>query len=71
MIQIVNMGPHNDPDLMGERHYELRINRDVIACFRHRRGDGLEVCLRKAADAVKATDNERIRCLLELAKTRS
>lgn len=52
MIAIVNKGPHDAPDPNGERDYELRINREVIATFKHRRGDGLAACLMRAAEAV-------------------
>jgi len=53
MIAIVNVGPHDDPNLLGERSYEVRINRSIIATFRHRRGDGLGACLLAAAKAVE------------------
>ena len=53
MIAIVNVGPYNDADPTGVRDYEVRINRDVVATFRHRRSDGLSVCLRHAAGAVE------------------
>lgn len=48
-IIIQNMGG----DMNGVCDYELRINRDVIATFRHDRRDGLEECLRVAAGAAK------------------
>jgi hypothetical protein len=51
MIAIVNVGPHDDPNPLGERNYELRINSDVIATFKHKRGDGLAKCLMLAAAA--------------------
>ena len=53
MIAIVNVGPHDDPDPTGWRNYEVRINREVIATFRHKREHGLAQCLRMAADAVE------------------
>ena len=43
MIAIVNMGPHDPKAPMGWRTYEARINRDVIARFRHKRSDGLGI----------------------------
>ncbi len=52
MIAIVNIGPFDD-DHAGVRDYEVRINSEVKGKFKHRRSDGLEVCLRKAADAVR------------------
>ena len=51
MIAIVNVGPHDDPDPTGYRNYEVRINHEVIATFRHRREHGLVRCLRLAAEA--------------------
>ena len=53
MIAIVNVGPHDDPNPLGERTYEVRINRGVITSFIHKRGDGLATCLMKAAKAVE------------------
>jgi len=52
MIAIVNVGLFDD-DHAGVRDYEVRINSEVKCRFKHRRSDGLEVCLRKAADAVR------------------
>lgn len=63
MIAVVNIGP-DDGDPGGWREYEVRINRDVYCTFRHQRSDGLEVCLRKAADAVA---DHRRGLLIELA----
>lgn len=37
----------------GLQSYEIRINETVIATFRHRREEGLAVCLERAAKAVK------------------
>ena len=48
-IIIQNMGG----DMGGVCEYELRINREVIAKFKHNRRDGLEVCLLEAASAAK------------------
>ena len=53
MIAIVNVGPHDDPDPTGWRTYEVRINHEVIAAFRHKREHGLARCLRMAAAAVE------------------
>ena len=52
MIAIVNVGPHDDPDAAGWRNYEVRINREVIATFKHKREHGLARCLKVAANAV-------------------
>jgi len=51
MISITNKGPFNDPDPEGWRDYEIKINNDIIATFRHIRSDGLFVCLEKASEA--------------------
>ena len=48
-VIIQNMG--GNP--LGVCKYQLRINREVIAEFEHSRSDGLEECLRAAADAAK------------------
>ena len=53
MIAIVNIGPHDDPDPTGWRNYEVRINHEVIATFKHKREHGLSQCLRMAAAAVE------------------
>ena len=53
VIAIVNKGPFDDPNPGGERNYEVRINNEVICHFKHKRSDGLEKCLLKAAEAVK------------------
>lgn len=53
MIAIVNIGGGDESNHLGERTYEVRINRDVIATFQHRRSDGLGICLQKAAKAVE------------------
>ena len=37
MLYIQNMGPHDDPDKLGERIYELRDNNGILATFRHQR----------------------------------
>ena len=49
----LSIGPHDDPDPTGWRNYEVRINCEVIATFRHRRDHGLARCLRMAAAAVE------------------
>ena len=53
MIAIVNVGPHDDQDPAGWRNYEVRINHEVIATFRHKREHGLARCLHTAAAAVE------------------
>jgi|GEM_PF-1328285 len=54
MISIVNIGPFDDPNPLGEREYEVRINGEVICTFKHTRMDGLAECLRRASKAVAA-----------------
>jgi hypothetical protein len=53
MIAIVNVGGGDESDPFGERTYEVRINREVITTFKHKRGDGLGICLLKASKAVE------------------
>jgi hypothetical protein len=52
-IAIVNVGPHDDADRMGERTYGVRINEQVITPLRHRRSDSLGRCLLAASKAVE------------------
>ena len=53
MIQIVNVGPFDDPNVLGMRDYEVRINGRFIAKFQHIRANGLGQCLFAAARAVE------------------
>jgi hypothetical protein len=50
MILIRNISPK--VRATGIHEYEIRINRDLIAKFKHKREEGLSVCLRKASEAV-------------------
>lgn len=68
MIAIVNVGPHDDQDPAGWRSYEVRINHEVIATFRHRRDHGLARCLRMAAAAVEDVRARSLAQLLALDK---
>lgn len=52
MIAIVNIGPHDAKNPLGERTYEVRINSQVITTFRHKRADGLSRCLFEVSKAV-------------------
>lgn len=52
MIAIINVEAL-DGDPLGECQYEVRINKEVRASFKHRRRAGLAACLRAAADAVE------------------
>jgi hypothetical protein len=50
---------HNDgsnPSTIGVHGYNIFINHKFIASFKHTREEGLATCLRKAADAVAATE---------------
>ena len=53
MIAVVNIGGGDPKDVMGIRNYEVRINREVITTFKHRRSDGLGKCLLEASKAVE------------------
>ena len=53
MIAIVNIGGGDESNPLGERAYEVRINREVIATFKHKRSDGLGACLLAASKAVE------------------
>ena len=51
MIAIVNVSTHNK--LTGYHDYEVRINKELITTFKHKKEDGLAECLSKATMAVK------------------
>jgi hypothetical protein len=53
MIAIVNIGGGDESNPLGERIYEVRINREVIATFKHKRSDGLGACLLAASKSVE------------------
>jgi|GEM_PF-3389161 len=57
MIAIINTSP--TPQVSGTCDYEVRINRQVITRFQHRREDGPAKCLRLAADAVDQARQQR------------
>lgn len=60
MIAIVNTGAIEK----GEYVYRLQINDELIALFTHRREDGLDVCLEKAAQAARnGRMNHIMKCL--------
>lgn len=53
MIRVVQIGKESD-DPSGVRLYEVGINNHpAIATFKHKRADGLAVCLAKASAAVE------------------
>jgi hypothetical protein len=64
VIAIVNQSrgvPDEKPHL-----YTIQINNQrPLASFTHLRSDGLEVCLRRAADAVRKADDARMLEMLE------
>lgn len=70
MIAIVNVGPHDDPDKLGVRTYEVRINANVVCTFKHRRADGLGMCLLKASKAVERQKWEQVSRILDIANVR-
>lgn len=49
MIAIVNVD--KKPRATGWHDYEIRINKQVLATFRHKREDGLSKCLALASEA--------------------
>ncbi|OGS40478.1 MAG: hypothetical protein A3K77_00595 [Euryarchaeota archaeon RBG_13_31_8] len=51
MIIIQNIGKDKDNSRLYV--YQVLINRDVIATFKHYREDGIVTCLRKSSKAVK------------------
>jgi hypothetical protein len=61
MIAIVNTTGHP----FGVNTYELRINRRVIATFKHKREDGLAICLQKAAAAAERAKWEEFAAMFE------
>lgn len=63
MIAIVNI--QSGPDPVGICRYEVKVNTSVIAQFDHRRSDGLEACLRRAADAVRDAGVKAFQDLLD------
>lgn len=52
MITIQNVGPFNQSPF-GLKDYEVRINNELVATFRHKREEGLANCLWEAAKAVE------------------
>lgn len=72
MIAVVNMGPHDDSDPLGECSYEVRLydgkTEKVMAHFKHKRGDGLAKCLRLAGKAVEQAKDREAEKLLRILK---
>lgn len=58
MIAIVNITP--DPKPTGPHTYSLRINRDEVCQFTHRRELPLSECLKEAAVAAKKSEMDVI-----------
>lgn len=63
MIAIVNVSENPTPT--GEHKYEVRINREVQAKFKHKREDGLSVCLIKAAKAIEQQKYKRLQKIVD------
>lgn len=63
IVNVENCGP--ECNHLGYHTYEVRINRELIATFKHKRIDGLEKCLRKAADAVAQVKLQEIEMFLQ------
>jgi len=57
-IIIQNVSQH--VSMCGWHDYEIRINDVVKASFRHKREEGLTVCLRKAMEAVERAKWESV-----------
>ena len=55
---IITQVEAHDEDPGGLRTYEVRINREVICRFQHRREDGLAACLDAAVNAVSIKENK-------------
>lgn len=54
MIKIINRGKiDNQQTFEGIYKYDVFVNATYITSFQHARKDGLEMCLRKSADAIK------------------
>lgn len=68
MIAIVNT-KIDEKNPMAWAEYEVRINRDVIATFRHERRNGLAQCLIAAAKAVEQAKWRDVERLLNLTLT--
>lgn len=49
MISVTNMGQETKP---GVFMYRVKVNREIITYFEHKREDGLAMCLAKASQAV-------------------
>ena len=56
MIAIVNVSTQLDPT--GYHDYEVKINKQVVTAFEHKRESGLATCLRLAAKAVDKYHSE-------------
>ncbi len=66
MIAIVNTATFDGEDTI----YNLQINRDLLCTFKHRRDDGLAVCLERAAKAAKEYEVKELKEILDAIKER-
>ena len=64
MIAIVNVSKECYP--IGWHDYEVRINSNVIAKFKHKREDGLTKCLELAAQACEKEKWDNMRAVIEV-----
>ena len=57
-VIILNISEHHGKKYgTGEQVYSLRINNRELCQFTHRSEDGLEACLRRAADAFEVQES--------------
>jgi len=66
MIAIINIDPNPRP--FGTHLYELRINREVICIFTHKREEGLTKCLELAAKAAEHAKWMKAEAMLQLLR---
>lgn len=57
-VIIENLSPRSLPDDQ-DHEYRLRVNEREIVRFKHRRNEGLALCLHLAAQAVQAAKNRK------------
>ena len=64
MIAIINTGNV----VNGAHEYRIQINKKVITTFTHNRGNGLDVCLHRAAEAVTSKILQDMQMIVEEEK---
>ena len=63
MIKIINRGPTTTKegrDPGGWRNYAVFVNQEFICLFKHKRIDGMGICLKKASKAVAQILNKQM-----------